>query len=366
MVPSTRHTTSSFAPKASTRPLSAFEGYNFRMKLVELARELGAELHGNPESPITGVAGIEEAGPEHVTFVANPRYSSLARSTRAGAVIVAPDFPEISAATLRTPNPYLAFAKAVGLFYQEPEYAPGIHPTAVIHPTAKIGRDAHVAPYVVVSEGAVIGDHATLLPHVVIYPHAVIGDQFFAHAHSIVREHCRVGDNVVLQNGAIIGSDGFGFAKDEAGVWHKIVQSGPAILEDSVEVQANSCVDRASVGETRIGAGVKIDNLAQIGHGSKIGANSLVCAQVGLAGSSETGKNVILAGQAGVAGHCKLGDGVIMTAQSGVSHDVPPGKMISGSPAFDNRQWLRATVLFARLPEIMKQWQRSSKSGDKT
>ncbi|MGB7190924.1 MAG: UDP-3-O-(3-hydroxymyristoyl)glucosamine N-acyltransferase [Acidobacteriaceae bacterium] len=336
------------------------------MKLVELARELGAELHGNPESPITGVAGIEEAGPEHVTFVANPRYSSLARSTRAGAVIVAPDFPEISAATLRTPNPYLAFAKAVGLFYQEPEYAPGIHPTAVIHPTAKIGRDAHVAPYVVVSEGAVIGDHATLLPHVVIYPHAVIGDQFFAHAHSIVREHCRVGDNVVLQNGAIIGSDGFGFAKDEAGVWHKIVQSGPAILEDSVEVQANSCVDRASVGETRIGAGVKIDNLAQIGHGSKIGANSLVCAQVGLAGSSETGKNVILAGQAGVAGHCKLGDGVIMTAQSGVSHDVPPGKMISGSPAFDNRQWLRATVLFARLPEIMKQWQRSSKSGDKT
>jgi UDP-3-O-[3-hydroxymyristoyl] glucosamine N-acyltransferase len=332
------------------------------MTLAELARVLGAELHGNAELSISGVSGIEEAGPEHLTFVANPRYSSLARTTKAGAVLVAPDFPEIAAATLRTANPYLAFAKAVQLFYCEPEYAAGIHPTAVIHPTARVGRGAHIAAYAVIGEGVVIGDHATILPHVVIYPHAVIGDHFYAHAHSIVREHCRVGDHVVLQNGAIIGSDGFGFAKDESGTWHKIVQSGPAILEDSVEVQANSCIDRASVGETRIGAGVKIDNLAQIGHGSKIGANTLVCAQVGLAGSSETGKNVILAGQAGVAGHCKLGDGVIMTAQSGVSHDVPAGKMISGSPAFDNRQWLRATAIFNRLPEIIKQLQRREKS----
>jgi UDP-3-O-[3-hydroxymyristoyl] glucosamine N-acyltransferase len=332
------------------------------MKLAELARALGAELRGSPDHSITGIAGIEEAGPEHVTFVANPRYSALARTTSAGAVIVSPDFPEITAATLRTPNPYLAFAKAVPLFYREPKYAPGIHPTAVIHPSAKIGRDAHISAYVVVSEGVVIGDHATLLPHVVIYPHAIIGDHFFAHAHSVVRELCRIGDNVVLQNGAVIGSDGFGFAKDDAGTWHKIVQSGPAVLEDSVEVQANSCIDRASVGETRIGTGVKIDNLAQIGHGSKIGANTLVCAQVGLAGSSETGKNVILAGQAGIAGHCRLGDGVIMTAQSGVSHDVPAGKMISGSPAFDNRQWLRATAIFARLPEIVKQLQRKEKS----
>lgn len=332
------------------------------MTLAELARVLGAELRGNPDHSITGVAGIEEAGPEHVTFVANPRYSMLAKKTKAGAVIVAPDFPEIEAATLRTANPYLAFAHAVRLFYQEPEYAPGIHPTAVIHATAKIGREAHIGAYAVVSQGAIIGDHATLLPHVVIYPHVVIGHHFFAHSHSVVREYCRLGDGVVLQNGAVIGADGFGFAKDEAGVWHKIVQSGPAVLGDSVEVQANACVDRASVGETRIGAGVKIDNLAQVGHGSTIGANSLVCAQVGIAGSSEIGNNVILAGQAGVAGHCKLGDGVIMTAQSGVSHDVPAGKMISGSPAFDNRQWLRATAIFSRLPEIMKQLQRREKT----
>ena len=337
-------------------------GYNLRMTLGELARALGAELHGDADHSISGVAGIEEAGPEHLTFVANPKYSALARITKAGAVIVSPEFPKIPSATLRTTNPYLTFAKAVRLFYREPEYAPGIHPTAVIHPTAKIGRDAHIDAYAVVSEGVVIGDNATILPHVVIYAHAVIGDRFYAHAHSIVREYCRLGDDVVLQNGAVVGSDGFGFAKDDAGTWHKIVQSGPAVLEDSVEVQANSCIDRASVGETRIGAGVKIDNLAQIGHGSKIGANTLVCAQVGLAGSSETGKNVILAGQAGIAGHCKLGDGVIMTAQSGVSHDVPAGKMISGSPAFDNRQWLRATAIFARLPDIIKQLQRRESS----
>ena len=332
------------------------------MNLAELARVLGAELHGDPEHLITGVAGIEEAGPEHVTFVANPRYSMLAKTTKAGAVIVAPDFPEVPAATLRARNPYLTFAEAVKLFYQEPAYSPGIHPTAVIDPSAKIGRDAHIGAYVVVSEGAVIGEHATLLPHVVIYPHVVIGHHFFAHAHSIVREHCRVGDHVVLQNGAVIGSDGFGFAKDEHGVWHKIVQSGPAVLEDAVEVQANSCVDRASVGETHIGAGVKIDNLAQVGHGSKIGANSLICAQVGIAGSSEIGNNVILAGQVGVAGHCKLGDGVIMTAQSGVSHDVPAGKMISGSPAFDNRQWLRSTAIFSRLPDIVRMLQKKEKA----
>jgi len=332
------------------------------MKLAELALVLGAEVYGDGDAEITGVAGLEEAGPEDVTFVANPRYSALARTTNAGAVLVMPDFPEIATPTLRTANPYLAFAKAVQIFYREPVYAPGVHPTAVIDPTAVVGRDAHIGAFAVIGEGVTLGDHATLLPHVVIYPYASIGDRFYAHAHSVVREYCRLGDNVVLQNGAIVGCDGFGFAKDDSGIWHKIVQSGPTIVEDSVEIQANSTVDRASVGETRIGSGVKIDNLVQVGHGSKVGANTLLCAQVGLAGSSEIGKNSILAGQVGVAGHCKLGDGVIMTAQSGVSHDVPAGKMISGSPAFDNRQWLKATAIFNRLPNIIRQLQRKQKS----
>ncbi len=332
------------------------------MKLAELALALGADLHGDGDAEITGVAGLEEAGPEEVTFVANPRYSALARTTNAGAVLVTLDFPEIQTPTLRTANPYLAFAKAVQIFYREPVYSPGIHTTAVVHPTARVGREAHIGAFAVVSEGVTIGDHATLLPHVVIYPYASVGDNFYAHAHSVVREYCRIGDNVVLQNGVIVGCDGFGFAKDDAGIWHKIVQSGPAIVEDNVEIQANSTIDRASVGETRIGPGVKIDNLVQVGHGSKVGANTLLCAQVGLAGSSEIGRNSILAGQVGVAGHCKLGDGVIMTAQSGVSHDVPAGKVISGSPAFDNRQWLKSTAIFSRLPDLMRQLQRKQKS----
>ena len=324
------------------------------MQLAELAGLLNARLEGSPEIEVTGVAGIEEAGAGHVTFVANPKYAPLARTTQAAAVLVTEDFPAIAAATLRTANPYLAFARAIELFYQPPKYAPGIHPTAVIHPTARLGRDCHVGAYVVIEANVQIGDHAVLLPHVVIYPNVQIGNRFFAHAHAVVREGCRLGDQVILQNGAIVGADGFGFAKDDRGRWHKILQSGPAILEDAVEVQANACIDRASVGETRIGQGAKIDNLVQVGHGSTVGENTLLCAQVGLAGSSHLGRNVILAGQAAVAGHCTIGDGAILTAQSAVSHDVPPGKMMSGSPGIDNRLWLRCVAAYSRLPEMVK------------
>jgi UDP-3-O-[3-hydroxymyristoyl] glucosamine N-acyltransferase len=192
-----------------------------------------------------------------------------------------------------------------------------------------------------------------LLPHVVIYRGGRIGDNFFAHAHAIVREFCTLGNNVVLQNGVIVGCDGFGFARD-GDHWEKITQSGPTVIEDNVEVQANSTIDRASVGETRISRGSKIDNLVQVGHGSAVGANTLLCAQVGLAGSTVVGNNVILAGQVGVAGHCNIGDGVIVTAQSGTHGDIPAGSMVSGSPAFDHKQWLRAVGIFSKLPELAK------------
>lgn len=325
------------------------------MKLAEIASSLGARLeNGSPETEITGVAGIEEAGPGQVTFVANPKYAAAARTTRAAAVIVAEDFPAIPGAMLRSKNPYLAFARALEMFYQPPSYAPGVHPTAVIHPSAKIGTHAHVGAYVVIEENVRIGNHAVLLPHVVIYRGATIGDNFFAHAHAVVREYCRLGDNVVLQNGVVIGADGFGFAKDDAGHWRKIVQSGPAVLDDDVEVQANACVDRASVGETHIGRGAKIDNLVQVGHGSRVGEDTLLCAQVGLAGSTEIGNKVILAGQVGVAGHCKIGDGAIATAQSGIPNDVAPGAVVSGYPAIDNKLWLRCSAVFNKLPEIAK------------
>jgi UDP-3-O-[3-hydroxymyristoyl] glucosamine N-acyltransferase len=331
------------------------------MKLGELASRLNAELRGDAELEVTGVKGIEEAGPTEVTFVANPRYAHLARKTQAAAVLVEPDFPEIEAATLRLKNPYLGFSRALGLFYQPPSYAPGIHPTAVIDPTAEIGAGAHIGAYVVVGPGVRLGAHATLLSHVVLYPGVETGSHFFAHAHAVVRENCRLGDHVTLENGVIIGADGFGFAKNELGHWEKIPQSGPVLLGSRVDVQANACIDRATVGATRIGDGSKVDNLVQVGHGSQVGENTLICAQSGLAGSSVVGNNAILAGQAGVAGHCTLGDGVILTAQTGVSHDIPAGKMISGSPGFDNRLWLRAVVVFQRLPELLKRLDRLEK-----
>jgi UDP-3-O-[3-hydroxymyristoyl] glucosamine N-acyltransferase len=324
------------------------------MKLGEIASALGARLEGDAALEITGVTGIEEAGPGQLTFVANPRYAAAARTTRASAVIVAEDFPALSAATLRIRNPYLAFARALELFYQPPQYGPGVHPTAVLHPTARIGKDASIGPYVVVDEDVEIGEGCVLLAHVVIYRGARIGRNFLAHAHAVVREHCRLGDNVILQNGAVIGADGFGFAKDDQGRWHKIVQSGPAILEDDVEVQALACVDRASVGATRIRRGAKLDNLVQVGHGSTVGEDTLLCAQVGLAGSTDVGRNVVLAGQVGVAGHCRIGDGAVATAQSGIPNDVAAGKVVSGYPAIENKHWLRSVALFERLPELTK------------
>ena len=332
------------------------------MKIHELAHRLGGRLeNGAANAEITGVAGIEEACSGQVTFVANPKYASAARSTEASLIIVGADFPALERPLLRHENPYLAFAQAIEFFYCTPKRQPGMHKSAVIDPTAKIGKGASIGPYVVIEEGVEIGNNCTLLAHVVIYSGARIGNNFFAHAHSVVRENCSVGHNVILQNGAVVGADGFGFAKDDKGTWHKIVQSGPAVIEDDVEVQANACVDRASVGETRVGRGSKIDNLVQIGHGSKVGERTLLCAQVGLAGSTDVGNDVILAGQVGVAGHCSIGDGVIATAQSGIPNDVEAGKVVSGYPAIDNRQWLKAVTLFSRLPELARSWRNASR-----
>jgi UDP-3-O-[3-hydroxymyristoyl] glucosamine N-acyltransferase len=325
------------------------------MKLAQIASSLGARLeNGSPDIEITGVAGIEDAGPGQITFVANPKYGAAARTTKAAAVIVNEDFPPISTALLRSQNPYLAFAKAIRLFYQPPEYAPGVHPTAVVHASAKVGANAHIGPYVVIDENVEIGANAVLLAHVVIYREVKIGDNLFAHAHCIIRENCRIGNNVLLQNGVVIGADGFGFAKDDAGRWYKIPQPQPVVIEDDVEIQSNSCIDRCSVGETRISRGTKIDNLVQVGHGSHIGEDSLLASQVGLAGSTEIGKNVILTGQVGVVGHCKVGDGAIVTPQSGVAGDIPAGAIVSGAPAVDHKLWLKYSAILSRLPEIAR------------
>jgi len=325
------------------------------MKLSALAAALDLRLeNGSPDTEIIGMNGIEQAGPGDLTFVSNPKYAAAARTTKASAVIVSEDFPAIPAAMLRAKNPYLSFARALELFHTPRKYSAGIHPTAVVHVSARIGPGAHVGPYVVVDEDVEIGANAVLLAHVVIYRGVKIGDNFFAHAHAVVRENCRIGNNVLLQNGVIIGGDGFGFAKTAEGKWHKIPQPAPVVIEDDVEVQANSCIDRASVGETRIGRGVKIDNLVQVGHGSHVGEDALLCSQVGLGGSTEIGNRVILTGQVGVVGHCKVGDNAIVTPQSGVAGDIPAGALVSGAPAVDHRAWLKYSAILPKLPEIAR------------
>jgi UDP-3-O-[3-hydroxymyristoyl] glucosamine N-acyltransferase len=325
------------------------------MKLSAIASAVHARIeNGSPDPEITGLNGIEQAGPGDLTFVSNPKYSAAARTTKATAVIVAEDFPAIPAAMLRAKDPYLTFALALELFHAPVRYAAGVHPTAVVDRTAQIGNGAHIGPYVVIGEDVEIGANAVLLAHVVIYRGVKIGKNFFAHAHSVVRENCRLGNNVLLQNGVVIGADGFGFAKTAEGRWHKIPQPAAVVIGDDVEVQANSCIDRASVGETRIGRGVKVDNLVQVGHGSHVGEDALLCAQVGLAGSSEIGNKVILTGQVGVVGHCKVGDNAIVTPQSGVAHDIPAGAIVSGAPAVDHKLWLKYSAILPRLPEIAR------------
>jgi UDP-3-O-[3-hydroxymyristoyl] glucosamine N-acyltransferase len=325
------------------------------MKLSAIASALDARLeNSSSDIEIKGLNGIEEAGPGELTFVSNPKYGQSARTTKASAVIVAEDFPAIPAAMLRVKDPYLSFARALQLFHPAQSYAPGVHPTAVVDSSARIGEGAHIGPYVVIGPDVEIGEHAVLLAHAVIYRGARIGDDFFAHAHAVVRENCRLGDRVLLQNGVVIGGDGFGFAKTAEGRWHKIPQPAAVVIGDDVEIQANSCIDRASVGETRIGRGVKVDNLVQVGHGTRVGEDSLLCAQVGLAGSTVIGKRVILTGQVGVVGHCTVGDNAIVTPQTGVAADIAPGSLVSGSPAVDHRAWLKYSAILPRLPDIVR------------
>jgi UDP-3-O-[3-hydroxymyristoyl] glucosamine N-acyltransferase len=324
------------------------------LKLGRIAQQLGCELKGDADIEILRVAAIDEAQPGDLTFVSNRKYASRVKTTTASAIIVETDFQDIPAATLRTANPYFAFAKAVELFYQAPTPSPGVDTSARIAPTAKVGAGASIAPFVVIEDDVEIGKNCILYPFVHISRGARIGDNFKAYAHVSVREFCRVGNNVILQDGVKIGTDGYGYAKKDDGSYYKIVQSGIVVIEDDVEVGANSTIDRATIGETRVCKGAKIDNLVQIGHASLVGENALLCAQVGLAGSSKIGRDVILTGQVGVAGHLTIGDRAILTAQSGVANDIEPGAVSSGYPAIDNKTWLKSSALFKRLPELLK------------
>ena len=325
------------------------------MTLRELADRLGCRLEGDGAIEITGVAGLEAAGPGDLSFFANPRYAAALAATRASAVIVGERAPAPPAAALRAENPYLAFAEAVTLLTRDEPAPSGVHPTSVIAPDAVLGADVRIGPFVVIGSGARIGDRAVIHPHVVIGHAVVVGADCVLYPHVSIRERCVVGARVVVQDGAVIGSDGYGFVSLPDGSHRKIPQRAIVVIEDDVEIGANTTIDRPAVGETRIATGAKIDNLVQIAHGVRVGAHSLLAAQVGIAGSTTLGDHVTLAGQVGVAGHTTIGDHVVATAQTGIPNDVEPRSFVSGYPAIPNREWLKASALVRRLPELRRQ-----------
>ncbi len=327
------------------------------MKLKELAEKLECEFSGDPELEIRGIATIEDAGREDLTFLTNPKYARKLSTTRAAAVLLPVDAPAPPIATLRSRNPYLLLAKALAIFARPEPRVVGVHPTAVIGKGTRIGERSYIGPYVVVGDEVEIGDDSVLHPHVVIYSRARIGRRFVAHAGVVVREDVSIGDNVVLHAGVVIGSDGFGFVPTENGAV-KIPQSGSVKIHNDVEIGANSTVDRAAVGATVIGQGVKLDNLVMIGHGSRVGAGSLLAAQVGLAGSTIVGRGVKMGGQSGAGGHLTIGDGAQVAGQSGISRSVAPGTAVGGYPAVDASVWRRAVAAFPKLPGVLRRLRR--------
>ena len=325
------------------------------MTLRELAEHLECRLEGDGGLSITRVAALESAGPGDVTFFSNPKYARALAETRATAVIAADGvaLPEGTAA-LRTTNPYVAFAKALGVLHPQPAPPVGIHPTAVVDATAVLALDVSVGPYACIGARAVVGARTVVRAHVTIGDEAVLGDDCLLHPHVSIRERVTLGHRVVVQDHAVIGSDGFGFAADAGGMV-KVPQVGTVIVGDDVEIGVSTAIDRPPIGATVIGAGTKIDNLVQIGHGVELGERVILVSQVGIAGSTTVGAGTILAGQVGVAGHLTIGKGVRATAQTGIPNSLPDKAFVSGYPAIDNRDWLKASAVFRMLPALRKQ-----------
>jgi UDP-3-O-[3-hydroxymyristoyl] glucosamine N-acyltransferase len=325
------------------------------MKLAELAAQTNSVIErGSPDLEITSTAGLDLAGPADVSFLANPRYTPQVSATRAGAIFLSQNtgIERNDIAVLRSRDPYVAYTLAMRLFFPEPTIKAGVHPSAVIDPSANVTDDVEIRANVVIGARCTIKSGVRIMPNVTLYDGVEVGDGTTIHSGVSVRENCLIGRRCIIHNNSTIGSDGFGYARDEDKRWLKIPQTGRVVLEDDVEVGANTAIDCASVGETRIKRGAKIDNLVQIGHSCTVDEDALVCSQTGLAGSSHIGKRVILTGQVGIAGHLTVGDDAVLTAKSGISHDVEPGKIMSGIPAFDNRDWLRSTAAFRKLGDL--------------
>lgn len=324
------------------------------MTLADLAAALGCPLEGDGSLNIVRVAKIEHAGPGDLTFLANMKYAHALGTTRASAIIAAPGITGAPCAVLRSAEPYVTLARAAGLLAPVDRPAAGVHPLAAVDATASVDASASVGPFACVGRGARIGARVILHPHAVVGAGAVVGDDCVLHAHVSIRERCTLGARVVVQDGAVIGSDGFGFATAADGTHVKIPQMGPVVIEDDVEIGAGTTIDRPAVGETRVKAGTKIDNLVQIGHGVVIGRNVFLAAQVGIAGSTSLGDDVMFGGQVGVGGHLRIGDRVKAVGQSGITNSVDADAFVSGYPAIDNREWRKASVVFRRLPELRR------------
>jgi UDP-3-O-[3-hydroxymyristoyl] glucosamine N-acyltransferase len=331
------------------------------MKLAEIAARLDCELVGDGDTEIHGLAPIEDAAPGMLTFLANPRYRSHLATTRASAVILARSETPAAIATLLAADPYFAFARAIDLFYVPAPLADGIHPSAVIAASATIGPDARIGPHCVVGDKVVLGARACLDANVVLYPEVVVGDDFRAQANVVVRERVRIGSRVILQPGCVIGGDGFGYAPGPDGRIHKITQGGTVVLEDDVEIGANATIDRAAIGETRLGRGAKIDNLVQVAHGCTVGPGSMLAAQVGLSGSTRLGRFVRMGGQSATAGHLSIGDGATIAARSGITNDVAAGATMGGFPQQPLEAFRRTLASLPRLPEILRRLRRIEK-----
>jgi UDP-3-O-[3-hydroxymyristoyl] glucosamine N-acyltransferase len=328
------------------------------MKLAQIARALGCELRGDGDVDITGVAALDDAVPGTLTFLADRRLAAKVADTRASAIVLAPDAPDVPLPSLRARHPYVTFVGVLELLQPPaPARVPGVHPSAVVAASATLAPGAIVEAHVVVGERVRIGRDATLHAHVTIYDDVTIGDGFIAHAGAVVREGVRIGDRVVLHAGAVIGSDGFGFLPLPEGN-RKIPQIGTVVLEDDVEIGANTTIDRAALGSTVVARGAKIDNLVMVAHGCRVGTGSLLAAQVGLAGGTTVGARVMMGGQVGTAGHQTIGEGAQLAAKSGVAGDVPPGAVFGGIPAVEIRTWRRSVAAWARLPELLRRLRR--------
>lgn len=327
------------------------------MKLSELAAQtLTVIERGAEDLEIESAAGMDIAESNQITFLANPKYTAQIATTKAGAIFLRESeaIERQDIAVLRAKDPYLAYTRALRIFHPEPHIESFIHPSAVIAPTAFIASNVYISANVVIGENCAVGENTRIFPNTTVYDGARVGTNCTIHSNVSIRENCEIGNNCIVHNNTTIGSDGFGYAKTETKSWLKIPQTGRVILKDEVEIGANTAIDCASVGETVIGRGSKIDNLVQIGHSCTVAEDTLICAQTGLAGSSHIGSRVILAGQVGIAGHLKIGDDVVVTAKSATSHNVEPGKIISGIPAFDNRDWLRSIAAFRRLGDLAR------------